>query len=1310
MKRFKRLLALLLSLCMMSAFIVPASGAETSDSIKLYSAEINGETVNYWLYTPANAVENMPLITFLHGGTGARNDVSKLTDASYPNLPYYLASDQVNVNAYVLMPHTGGDKGFDADTVIALTKQIMSEKKISANKVSLTGHSMGGKSTWDIALQDKGDVFSRYAPLSGSPKTTDANVSTWKDLSIRAVYGDQETAKTIQANKDAYSAIKSANAAADITCTALPGYNHPMVVQAYLDNIDVSGGSAATYAGRAAGTAERLMDWLSFADISGGKGEPVDPGDNSGSDDSGGSTAADGKLITDKTALLEDDGTYTITLEAYATGEVVTSAEPVDICLILDISGSMNQGFALKYKTLNGKAAQLGRMYDMATTQDAMYYHRHTDDADISSFGEYKKVSWAASADNAIYTWTCACDVTCSGGAEEKSDPPLWIVDNQADYGDDTKLAALKDAVGKFVRALGVKNDSVADDLQSGLSVVTYGGRKIVKTLDLTTITSGNAEEIIRERIDTLAANGNTPTAAAFDTAVDTLNGSDRQKVYILFTDGLPTGETGSGFNAGTANTAIAAAKAQKAAGAVIYTIAVADDADPNDTTAEINGFLNGMSSNYPNATGYTVLGDGGNNGYYKVAASAEELNEIFDAIGSSYTATSVTLNDKAVLKDFLAEGFTLTEDSIVTAKSVAYAGVGQWGQDEEYSYTVKSDSEAGTISVTGFDYAERCVTEAHDEMPASGAKLVVTITGVEASDAAIGTGVDTNKPESAVYDEHGTLVEKFPQPKTTIGQAMYVLDYAKTAQLALDAFLQKEVVHLDSDGMHRFDSNTPTTTLKEQYGTVNYEETLTYTPQTMEWDGYDSFYAFGHSEIEDVTTQEANKNGNVWSKVSVLPANNVYYEDTFVTEENGDRVGIEYTGNFKQDGHDATTTVPETGINGDNHGWIEALSEQSTDTDGTATGVSLADKAERATATFTFTGSGVDIYSHTNRQTGTILVTLRGETAAGDPVAKAKIIDTVSYSGNFYQVPTCSFHAVDGLEYGTYTVTINVTTAAEGRYTYYLDGIRVYNPLSRDTEDEDRTVQEAYGDEIHACFTEIRDMLIDKNTDTLSGGAVFIDKDKSENLGAESAELGIYKDYGPKNEVYLKKDQAVVLNVNYVEGCRYYVGLKLLNGKASDSVTAGITTGNSTKEIAIKHSADMYYEITPAPDDSGNYTVTIQNMSSDNAILSITKLKVTNVPDEMTSQAFLTEISVGDALAAADAAYTAPVADAEVFAEMEKSGTAPSDPEESAAETETPDVKIENPTETAAANESGTTDMSSFVKKLFGIFAKWFA
>lgn len=58
-----------------------------------------------------------------------------------------------------------------------------------------------------------------------------------------------------------------------------------------------------------------------------------------------GETPADNGMVISKNATANDDGTYTVELEAYATGESIvteiTQDVPTDIVLVLDQSGSM---------------------------------------------------------------------------------------------------------------------------------------------------------------------------------------------------------------------------------------------------------------------------------------------------------------------------------------------------------------------------------------------------------------------------------------------------------------------------------------------------------------------------------------------------------------------------------------------------------------------------------------------------------------------------------------------------------------------------------------------------------------------------------------------------------------------------------------------------------------------------------------------------------------------------------------------------------------------------------------------------------
>ena len=105
---------------------------------------------------------------------------------------------------------------------------------------------------------------------------------------------------------------------------------------------------------------------------------------------------------------------------------------------------------------------------------------------------------------------------------------------------------------------------------------------------------------------------------------------------------------------------------------------------------------------------------------------------------------------------------------------------------------------------------------------------------------------------------------------------------------------------------------------------------------------------------------------------------------------------------------------------------------------------------------------------------------------------------------------------------------------------------------------------------------------------------------------GQPTYNLGTFETYGPKNEVYLSAGQAIVLRVD--EANTYFVGLKSLKGGTVTAHLSGLTQADPV-EITVSHTTDMYYQVTPVD----GYIV-IQNAGTDGGILSITKLRTTNL------------------------------------------------------------------------------------------------
>lgn len=974
-----------------------------------------------------------------------------------------------------------------------------------------------------------------------------------------------------------------------------------------------------------------------------------------------------GRMVVDKTATLEDDGTYTINLSAYATGQTTTetikTGKPLDIVLVLDQSGSMADSI-----TSYSYQARTSQGYSYSNYGNREYYYLDED-------GNYYRVRrgseehgvlwWKYTTYYLYYTkngqnyYLSGTGVTTQRPTNVKdSSATIWTgVLYQRSSTSTSKLNALKAAVTNFVNSVSAnaKEYNVEHRIamvgfaskgtdnsawkNTGLFVDGYlkkyanswwetnsqlSSQDYKDALVVVNDVDGDIAGSISSAIGNLDAEGATRTSYGLEMAQKVFENnkdSERQRVVVLFTDGEP-GK--SGYDNSEANSALSKAYVLKNENkATVYSVGLYDS-DPENNTVS---FMNYTSSNYPFAQSMTYPGSKSDDKYYMTASDADELNEIFTYIidDSTESSTTVTLDAKSVLRDILNDGFVLPagydaqENITVATQSVELGAEGNivWGEVEENpsDIAVTADEETGTIEVTGFDYSERYIAEEHP-----GDVLLVTIRGVEATDAAITNAeISTNNAASGIYentDEEEPFV-RFPEPKTILKSKTYVLDYGKPVNLNAQDWGIGSISTLNGDGMHRFYS--PVWNLTEDHGKVSATQSgLTYTPTTMNWDGYDNLYVFGKQIAEDGAE-------NQWSRVTVMPANSVYYEDTFVTDSNTGKVGIEYTGDWEQVGTSGGNT--QTVDDGQPYGWEESYDDITiTFSDGCAHCVTASDDDEVAQASFTFTGTGVDVYSRTNMTTGTVYAVLEPQLESENAKVQRLIVDHLAVSGDYYQIPTVSFQ---NLEYGEYKVTIMVTTAAEGRSTYYLDGVRVYNPIQG--LEEDQLVQDAYGadHELNAVFQEVRDILVTQANlpegDKLpNNSVVFIDQVDGE-IGGETSVVGTYVEYGPKNEVYLGPGQSIAFRVSTGSNLHYYLGLK---GPAG-ATQAEVTNGNGKSEIGICGSCDMYYEVTPSADG----IVMVKNNGEN--LLSITKLRTTS--DSEDENAGIVAASVSELLAYAD-------------------------------------------------------------------------
>nr|WP_295575789.1 vWA domain-containing protein [uncultured Intestinibacter sp.] len=883
-------------------------------------------------------------------------------------------------------------------------------------------------------------------------------------------------------------------------------------------------------------------------------------------------------IYVNKTAKLQSDGTYKITLESYVTGNVTVdttyTTTPCDIVLVLDQSGSMKENMSNTTR--------------LAALQTAA--NNFIDGVAASA----KKTG----ADHRIA-------IVGFGSADDKSNRNKFYYANTELFIGSKQYNYIGQGGKNSTEGSTKASSQYANALQS-IKTQQANLKESIKALDAN---GGTHPELGIEMANGIFdANPNTYTKS------DQTQGT-RNRIIVVFTDGEP-GDY-NGFDTNIANSAISQAKTSKDNDVKVYSVGIFSGADASanptsNRTSAANKFMHFISSNYPNAESMANPGTRDSEGaYYKSASNASDLNNIFEEIAHDTVGgeASIALGKEAVSKDIISDNFDLpagiTNENVkdyVNVSTFSYLGGGKWSTTKESindSAIISVDQDKKTFNVSNFDFSANYVGEGTSQggqTKARGKKLVIEITGVTAKHS--GEDMETNNTESSTSGIYtgNTLVKAYNKPTVSIPDKSYVLDYGKTVV----SNTIKDDCGISNVKLYNTVKPSPhekSTTGK--YGTFDLTNvtnggTITYTPGKINWDGFDSAYVFG----------AISENEYLWSAVNFIPASSVYYEDDFGTTDNTDsKIAIVWS----KDGWASTEgnkdNRQQSSINKD-YGWDDSYENDKTYSDGTA----HYSTTNKSTATFTFTGTGVDVYSKTSGDVGLIRAALYKGDKVTKSVEEMKYIDNVSNSGTYYQIPTLSF---DNLPYATYTVQITAGARGEGTAgTYYLDGIRVYNPLKNN-----QTANDAYdkADEANAQYITVRSGLIDTtNTTSIPGqmeGSVFIDKIPGSE-GNTTTNIGTYKDYGPKNEVYLKNNQGVAFTIkNYKSTDKVYVGLKSPTGAATQvDITAGAVKASP---LTVNSSSDLYYEVTPTSDGK----VVIKNTSD--VLLSVTKVKITSKNEE---------------------------------------------------------------------------------------------
>lgn len=223
---------LLLFLFMLGGLSALAQSVDSIQKPGKFIATVSKEVGSqYLLYLPdgysPDSRELWPMLVFLHG-SGERGDNLEMLKVHGPPK---LIEQGKKFPFIVLSPQCKVKEDFDTETLFALINKIAQDYNVDKSKICVTGLSMGGWATWNLAMAYP-DYFAAVAPVCGYVnRNFPERAAEIKDLPVWVFHGANDDVVPVHREANMVSALRALGS--NVQFTIYPTANHDAWTETY---------------------------------------------------------------------------------------------------------------------------------------------------------------------------------------------------------------------------------------------------------------------------------------------------------------------------------------------------------------------------------------------------------------------------------------------------------------------------------------------------------------------------------------------------------------------------------------------------------------------------------------------------------------------------------------------------------------------------------------------------------------------------------------------------------------------------------------------------------------------------------------------------------------------------------------------------------------------------------------------------------------------------------------------------------------------------------------------------------------------